>query len=402
MVENNGISTNVLVLQGTIATHFRGNTYQLLIDMYLPSGYPNRPPVCYVRLPAGQANMYLKENHRHVGQDGKVYLPYLHEWNRSSHNLIELVVAMSSVFSADPPVFTRAATAEATASASTPLPPPPLPPPPPMPSTQQQAPRSGGWQTESEREAILAVQIAEANEAAEAARRAEQEEADRTRRRLEQERLERQALQAKQLATEKQRQYEIQRKQQIQQQVNAKCLQYIAKQKQQEYQNYLKSDARDMQRLEMVATQKLPYQEKQLRQQKQVFTKQLETVNQAIADIQVWIEKKQVEVEEKEEEERKKRERGEAMQDETSQREITMDDRVQPSNKIYEQMLELSAENATISDVLYFLDKALYRGHIDCEQHLRQVRKLAKRQFLIRAHLMKIAQHSVMMKKTTM
>ena len=34
---NNG--TNVLVLQGTIAIHFRGQTYQLLIDQYLPAGY---------------------------------------------------------------------------------------------------------------------------------------------------------------------------------------------------------------------------------------------------------------------------------------------------------------------------------------------------------------------------
>ena len=39
MTENNGQSSHVLVLQGTIAIHFRGNTYQLLTDIYLPSGY---------------------------------------------------------------------------------------------------------------------------------------------------------------------------------------------------------------------------------------------------------------------------------------------------------------------------------------------------------------------------
>lgn len=69
LVENNGEVSHCMVLQGTIAMHFRGNTYQLLVDLYLPPGYPHRPPVAYVRL---TENMYLKENHMHVGSDGKV------------------------------------------------------------------------------------------------------------------------------------------------------------------------------------------------------------------------------------------------------------------------------------------------------------------------------------------
>jgi len=39
MFENNGSRSNVLVLQGTIAIHFRANTYQILMDVYLPNGY---------------------------------------------------------------------------------------------------------------------------------------------------------------------------------------------------------------------------------------------------------------------------------------------------------------------------------------------------------------------------
>lgn len=39
MHENNGSQSNVLVLQGTIAIHFKGNTYQILMDLYLPAGY---------------------------------------------------------------------------------------------------------------------------------------------------------------------------------------------------------------------------------------------------------------------------------------------------------------------------------------------------------------------------
>jgi len=59
-------------------------------------------------------------------------------------------------------------------------------------------------------------------------------------------------------------------------------------------------------------------------------------------------------------------------------------------------MLQLAAENASISDALYFLDRALYAGSLNPTQHLRQVRKLAKQQFLVRAHLLKIQQHDAM------
>ena len=59
--DDRGHTDTVLVLQGTIAIHFRGNTYQLLMDIYLVPGYPIRPPVAYVRL---APNMYLKENHK--------------------------------------------------------------------------------------------------------------------------------------------------------------------------------------------------------------------------------------------------------------------------------------------------------------------------------------------------
>jgi ESCRT-I complex subunit TSG101 len=73
----------------------------------------------------------------------------------------------------------------------------------------------------------------------------------------------------------------------------------------------------------------------------------------------------------------------------------SVDDMVQPTNALHGQMLDLAAENAAISDALYFLDRGLYKGHLDCEVHLKQVRRLAKRQFLVRAHLIKIHQAMV-------
>ena len=48
--------------------------------------------------------MSLKVGHKHVDQSGLVYLPYLHEWTARTHNLVELIANMSSVFGAEPPV----------------------------------------------------------------------------------------------------------------------------------------------------------------------------------------------------------------------------------------------------------------------------------------------------------
>lgn len=36
---------------------------------------------------------------------GLVYLPYLHEWNARTHNLLELCAHLSSVFGVEPPCF---------------------------------------------------------------------------------------------------------------------------------------------------------------------------------------------------------------------------------------------------------------------------------------------------------
>ena len=70
--------------------------------------------------------------------------------------------------------------------------------------------------------------------------------------------------------------------------------------------------------------------------------------------------------------------------------EVSVDDLCKPASKLHAQMLDLSAENASITDALYFLDRAMYSGKMDCTTHLKSVRKLAKRQFLVRAHLIKI------------
>jgi len=353
MVENNGNTSTVLVLQGTIAIHFRGNTYQLLLDIYLPAGYPQRPPVAYVRL---AENMYLKENHRQVGSDGKVYLPYLHNWNPQTHNLVELVVALSSVFSADPPVFSRAPMA---------------------PNSVTSTASSSSGQSRVQQEAMLAREAEEANRAAEAARRAEREE-QQERIRVEHERARREQEHARQEEQRKaqlsaQRAWEEARTQQVREQVNEKVQRYLNEQSKQTQQQ-VQSDWRDQQRLNLAAEQKIEAQLELYQQQKRELERLLSLAEQAREDITSWLEEY------------------ETNHDTTVKKEVSADDMVQPASQLHNQMLNLSAENAAISDVLYFLDRALYRGNLSLQDHLKQVRKLAKRQFLVRAHLIKINQ----------
>lgn len=412
MVENDGTTSNVLVLQGTIAMHFRGNTYQLLVDLYLPAGYPSRPPVCFVRL---APNMYLKDNHRHVGMDGKVYLPYLHEWNRHSHNLVELVVAMSSVFSADPPVFSRppkpasgssaatgtsgshrpVATSSSTTPTSTWTPTPPPPPPHLTTGNLSASAAAASSGTDSDREAILLVEIAEANAAAEAARRAEALEMQQEAARKQAEREERQ----RQQALEAQKRYEQERLQQVRDQVEIKLRRHLLAQAQ-DCRQMLQNDLRDQQRLTLAQEQKVQRQLELYTHAKTVLETQCTTVAEKTRAIQEWLEEVQ-----------QQKATAANGTDSNAASERSIDDLVQPLNAWQAQMIDLAAENQAIADAMYFLDRALYKSgtspsssatSLDCESHLRQVRKLAKRQFLLRAHLLKIGQVAMMQNPTSM
>ena len=117
LVYENGDSTPpVLVFKGTVAMSYKGATYNIPVDIYLPPPYPIRPPVIFVRPTSG---MMIKPNHQHVGSDGKVYMPYLSEWRAPTHNLVEMAVCLSSLFGANPPVYAKPAGASSSSSSST-------------------------------------------------------------------------------------------------------------------------------------------------------------------------------------------------------------------------------------------------------------------------------------------
>lgn len=50
--------------------------------------------------------MIIKSNHKNVDMEGLVYMPYLHQWNRHS-DLLQLCQQCCATFSAEPPLFAK-------------------------------------------------------------------------------------------------------------------------------------------------------------------------------------------------------------------------------------------------------------------------------------------------------
>jgi len=100
LVHNDGRSSTLLQLHGTVPIYFKGAQYNIPVTMWVGEKYPLVPPTCYV---TPTKDMRIKQRHRHVDNHGMVYLPYLNQWNIKS-TLVELITFMSSVFSEDPPV----------------------------------------------------------------------------------------------------------------------------------------------------------------------------------------------------------------------------------------------------------------------------------------------------------
>lgn len=62
---------NYLIFSSSI-----GNVYNIPICLWLLDTYPYNPPICFVKPTSA---MMIKTG-KHVDANGKIYLPYLHEW----------------------------------------------------------------------------------------------------------------------------------------------------------------------------------------------------------------------------------------------------------------------------------------------------------------------------------
>nr|XP_027217186.1 tumor susceptibility gene 101 protein-like isoform X5 [Penaeus vannamei] len=95
-----------------------GSTYNIPICIWLLDNHPLSSPMVYVK---PTPDMLIKAS-RHVDQNGKVYLPYLHEWNPNSSDLPGLIQIMIMTFSEMPPVYSKPKTAQPPGATPYPLP----------------------------------------------------------------------------------------------------------------------------------------------------------------------------------------------------------------------------------------------------------------------------------------
>lgn len=84
-----------------------------------------------------------------------------------------------------------------------------------------------------------------------------------------------------------------------------------------------------------------------------------------------------------------------------TQPEVDVDEAVKATTPLYDQILQLYAEENAVDDTIYYLGEALRKGVIELEVFLKHVRELSRQQFMARATIMKarstagLGQHGV-------
>jgi len=109
-IDNMGNESLLITLQGTVPMSFRGNTYYTPVHIYIPTEYPNKPPIAFVR---PSANMVIKQDHPNVTPNGECTHSYFTKWDPSFNSLTGAVKTLSEDFSKVSPLFSRAARPQA-------------------------------------------------------------------------------------------------------------------------------------------------------------------------------------------------------------------------------------------------------------------------------------------------
>ncbi|KAJ2161300.1 suppressor protein stp22 of temperature-sensitive alpha-factor receptor and arginine permease [Coemansia sp. RSA 552] len=101
-VADDGVRQALLCLHGTLPVVFNGATFNIPVVFWFPRGFPEHSPLAYV---TPTRAMVVKVG-KHVDERGRVYHPYLASWSGRS-TLSGLFSSLISVFSMEPPVFSR-------------------------------------------------------------------------------------------------------------------------------------------------------------------------------------------------------------------------------------------------------------------------------------------------------
>ncbi|TXG49187.1 hypothetical protein EZV62_025062 [Acer yangbiense] len=101
---NDGRSVNLLQADGTVPMPFQGVTYNIPVIIWLMETYPRHPPLVYVN---PTRDMIIKRPHPYVTPSGLVSVPYLQDWVFPSSNLVDLVRELSAYFAREPPLYSQ-------------------------------------------------------------------------------------------------------------------------------------------------------------------------------------------------------------------------------------------------------------------------------------------------------
>jgi ESCRT-I complex subunit TSG101 len=102
-VFNDGNKMDLLNLEGTVPVNYKGFVYNIPVCIWLMDTHPYNAPMCYVK---PTSDMQIKAS-MFVDHNGKIYLPYLHDWVPNSSDLLGLIQVMIMTFGERPPVYSR-------------------------------------------------------------------------------------------------------------------------------------------------------------------------------------------------------------------------------------------------------------------------------------------------------
>ncbi|CAD7003491.1 tumor susceptibility gene 101 protein isoform X2 [Ceratitis capitata] len=102
-VFNDGTTKELFNLAGTIPVVYKNNTYYIPICIWLMDTHPHNAPMCFVK---PTPTMHIKVS-MYVDHNGKIYLPYLHDWQPHTSDLLSLIQVMILTFGDHPPVFSK-------------------------------------------------------------------------------------------------------------------------------------------------------------------------------------------------------------------------------------------------------------------------------------------------------
>lgn len=357
-VFNDGARKELMNLTGTIPVVYKKNTYHIPVIIWIMDTHPYNAPICYV---APTADMHIKVS-MYVDHNGKIYLPYLHDWQPTSSDLLGLIQVMIVTFGEHPPVYSKPK--ESTPYPQQPFMPqpgiqppymassfpqpnssyPPYPSPggsnfggsafPPYPPTSNASPYSGGGFMPMPNAYSSPTQPSQPNPAGGIGGTGT----------ITEEHIKASLISA----------VEDKMRRRIQEKVN----QYQAE----------------------IQTLKRTKQELQEGQSK---------LNQIISKLErdeVELKKNIQMLQDKDAELTKSLEQLEQNDD------INVDEAVTTTAPLYKQLINAYAEEAAIEDAIYYMGEALRKGVIDLEVFLKQVRQLARKQFMNRALMQKARQ----------